>query len=45
MLYEVITQLTANRTDLVTAVHFEDGQHVEKGDLLVEKLKNEAKVI
>ena len=28
--------LTANRTDLVRAVHFEDGQHVDKGQVLVE---------
>jgi membrane fusion protein, multidrug efflux system len=29
-------RLTANRTDLVKAVHFEDGQQVAKDDLLVE---------
>lgn len=29
-------QLTANRSDLVKAIHFEDGQSVQKSDLLVE---------
>lgn len=29
-------QLTANRSDLVKAIHFEDGQRVKKDDLLVE---------
>ncbi len=29
-------RLTANRTEMVTAVHFEDGQEVEAGDLLIE---------
>ncbi len=29
-------RLTANRSDLVKAIYFEDGQHVEKGALLLE---------
>ncbi|MBK8974679.1 MAG: efflux RND transporter periplasmic adaptor subunit [Planctomycetes bacterium] len=29
-------ELTPNRSDHVAALHFDDGQHVEKGDLLVE---------
>ena len=29
-------RLTANRSDLVKAIHFSDGQHVEKGALLLE---------
>jgi len=33
--------LTSNRADHVAAIHFEDGQHVQKGDLLVELLVRE----
>ena len=34
-------QLTANRSDLVEAIHFEDGQRVEKDQVLVEMLTTE----
>lgn len=34
-------RLTANRSDLVKAIHFSDGQHVEKGALLVEMKTSE----
>ncbi|MHC4813200.1 MAG: efflux RND transporter periplasmic adaptor subunit [Planctomycetota bacterium] len=37
--------ITPNRADHVAAIHFEDGQHVKKGDLLVELNSEEEKAL